>query len=336
MNGNERAGRTLILLTVLLLLAGVVPADAYRPVQSKYEKCQDTLEELFARVKQMSADHGGFPPPNFSYATDTGEISSSFFVEQSLKTNPEVLRIVRPSCRYAVAPWAIPAPGRASGTAYDLYCGKHGFLRRCYAGNDYHVVTADSIRTYFLSNCTKHGIPTEPWKAVIDGLDPDIYEIGGMKTIPKAFVGTLMRIGAVPILFIQALIALGGCVAFLRRSGAWRANIWAGITTGVSLWVGFPTLYLLLTHEPAAQAMTIQRLAPLRILYGMQEATSALLFFFFFAMIFVFKKQERRYGSVILLTFAVVPGVLFTNLFTTIAGLWAFRSLLSSAASTDR
>ncbi|HOY66047.1 MAG TPA: hypothetical protein PLP29_04110 [Candidatus Ozemobacteraceae bacterium] len=333
MNGTTRL--MLPLLTILLIL-GAIPAEASRRSKTEYDRCQDTLQKLFGWAELMSLDHAGFPPPNLPYATDTGEIPLTFFVEQSLVADLDLLRLMQPSCRYAVAPWALPAPERASGTTDDLYCAKHGFLSRIHDGSGNQIVTADAIRSYFISNCTKQGIPLESWKAALDGFDPDVYGLGRANTLPKRFISTLMLTGPAPFLFLQVLTALGGCLVFLRRCGAWRPNIWAGITAGASLWVGFPTLYLFLYQKLAVETMTLQSLVPLRILFGAQEIASLPLFLFFFTMIFVFRKQGRPSGPVILLTFAVVPGVLFTNVLTTIAGLWAFRSLLRSAASAGR
>ena len=318
---------------MLILLQSNVEALTIR--KTEYRLCQNLLSELSTYAETLKAGGSEFPPPEFRVDPVTGEIPLAALVEQSLIKDVDYHKLVFPRCRYAVAPWALNGKGQNAG-GYDIYCAAHGFMERLVVPSGEESVTEESLRAYFIDNCQKNGIDAKVWQKTIDAFDPDPMNLRGMNPVQRALAGFAGRYGPWPVLLLQLLVAISGAILFLKRSGDWKASFWAGVTAGASLWAGLQTAYLLVALSPVAESrILVATRRGLGQIFAMQEVLCFFLFIFFIVMVFKFRKYRRPVGPVVVMVFATLPGILFSNAITGLVGLLAFWLLLNQARKAE-
>lgn len=323
----------MLLLTVLVMILTAVPAcHASRPGRTPYQECQKLLEKLTAHVDKMAEEEKYFPPRDLRVDPQTGAIPMGVLVEQALVDDLDRLRQLFPSCRYVLAPWALPGdPGRPVGKGRDIYCACHGFLDYLnHEEGDF--ATPASVRGYFIAGCQKHGIDHTVYERELAAFNPDFLNVENRDFMHRNFIKLIHQVSPFGILAFQAMLALVGGALFLRRSGGWRGNLWAGLVTAASLWVGLQTVYLVLFRQVMIEGRLLFWTPALQKLLGMQELMCLLLFLFFIVSIFVFRKSGRSTGPLPMLIFASASGILFSNFLTGLLGLWGFYIMLQSTA----
>ncbi len=313
---------TVLLCFIVILLP--LTAEASRRAKTEYRRCQEILEELTKYTDALKSGGSGFPPPELRADPSTGEIPLEALIEQALIKDIESHKLLLPGCRYAVVPWALAGAAHQDSHKYDIYCVKHGFIE-----DDEDKVTAESVRAYFIDKCQKSGIDEKLWQKTIDGFNPDPYSLDRMNPALRALGRFTIAYGQMPVLVMQMLIAMAGAVLFLKRSGNWQTNFWAGVTAGAALWTGLQTIYLAVTLSMGVQAMMSHSM--FRGIFAIQELLCFVLFIFFIVMVFKFRKYQRPVGPVVAMVFATMPGILFSNIFTGLIGLFAFWLLLLQA-----
>lgn len=318
---------TILLFCTVILLP--VTADASRRAKTEYQRCQNILEELTKYAEKLKNGGSSFPPPELRADPSTGEIPLEALIEQAVIKDIDYHKLVLPGCRYAVVPWALKGAVHQDSNVYDIYCVKHGFIE-----DDESKVTAESVRAYFIDKCQKNGIDQKLWQKTIDGFNPDPYNIDKMNPIQRLLARFTVAYGQIPVLLFQLLIAIAGAVLFLKRSGNWKTNFWAGVTAGAALWTGLQTIYLAVALSMGVQAMTSHGM--FRGIFAIQELLCFVLFIFFIVMVFKFRKYQRPVGPVVAMVFATMPGILFSNIFTGLIGLFSFWLLLLQAEKSEQ
>lgn len=302
-------------------------ANASRRSKTEYQRCQKILEEVTNHARTLKIGGSGFPPSELRADPSTGEIPLEALNEQAL-ISVDHHKLIQPGCRYAFVPWALNGAVYEDSHIYSIYCVKHGFIE-----SDEDKVTAESVRAYFIDKCQKHGIDHKLWQKTIDGFNPDPRNLGAMKPAERALASFTTAYGQVPVLLFQLLIAMAGAALFLKRSGDWQDNLWAGVTAGASLWAGLQTVYLAMVFSAAVDVLHINR--NFGLIFGVQHLTNCLLFIFFIVMVFKFRKYQRPVGPVVAMVFATMPGILFCNILTGLIGICAFFMLLLQAEKSE-
>lgn len=313
---------TVLLCCMVVLLPAM--AEASRRGKTEYQRCQKILEEVANHARTLKIGGSGFPPAEMRADPSTGEIPLEALIEQALIKDADYHRLLQPGCRYAFVPWALNGAVYEDSHVYSIYCLKHGFIE-----SDEDRVTAESVRAYFIDKCQKHGIDHKLWQKTIAAFNPDPRNLGAMNPAGRALAGFTIAYGQVPVLLFQFLVAMAGAVLFLKRSGDWQDNLWAGVTAGATLWAGLQTVHLAIVFSAAVDVFHIDR--NFALIFGVQHLTNCLLFVFFIVMVFKFRNYQRPVGPVVAMVFATMPGILFSNILTGMIGLCAFFMLLLQA-----